>query len=266
MIDLPILFAFQAGIITTISPCAFPLLPAYISYHLGATEAGFEQISAVQRGVRALLLGIVATMGFAVISGSVGVIVTLGGRLIVREVAPQMALALGAGLLLLGFYLLATGKPFTLPFKLSAGPARRGYWPVFVFGIAYGVCAIGCTLPLFLLVIVNALTVAGIAGALLQFGVYASGMGLVLISVTVGAALFRGAVARGLRHVVPYVEWFSTALVIQAGGYIVVYWLSREGIDSFKYLLTTVPLLLAATLAVTFVRWKVTGHVMAVES
>ncbi len=265
MIDLPILFAFQAGIITTISPCAFPLLPAYISYHLGAAEEGFEQTSALKRGTRAMVLGLIATMGFVTISGSVGFIVTMGGRLIVREVAPQVAMVLGLGLLGLGFYLLVTGKPFTLPFKFNAGPARRGYWPVYLFGIAYGVAAIGCTLPLFLLVIVNALTVAGVAGAMLQFGVYASGMGLVLISVTVGAALFRGAVARGLRYAVPYVEWLSTALVIQAGGYIVVYWVSRQGIDALKYLLTTGPLLLAVTLAITLVRWKVTGHVMAVE-
>ena len=265
MIDLSLLFAFQAGIITTISPCAFPLLPAYISYHLGSSDDAFQRRPVFERALRALSFGLAATLGFAALSGSVGLAVALGGRLIVREIAPLVALALGIGLLLLGFLLLASGRSFSLPVRFRSGSVRRGYWAVFVFGVVYGICAIGCTLPLFLLVIVNALTLAGFVGALLQFAVYASGMGVVLISVTVGAALFKGIVARGLRKALPYVEWLSTALVIQAGGYIVAYWTNRGGVNALAYLTGPGALLLGITLLVTLLRWKVVGRVMTPE-
>jgi threonine/homoserine/homoserine lactone efflux protein len=61
--------------------------------------------------------------------------------------------------------------------------------------------------------------------ALLLFLAYGLGMGAVLMGVTLGAALFKGAVARALKQVVPYVERLSAVLLIAAGGYIVYYWL-----------------------------------------
>lgn len=265
MIELPFLFALQAGMISTVSPCAFPLLPAWISYHLGAQDAGFEKISRTRRASRALLLGLIATLGFLAISGGVGLAVVLGGRMLVREYLPQVATVLGVGLLALGFILLATGRSFSLPLHMG-GTTRRGHVAVFLFGIAYGTAAIGCTLPLFLLVIVNALTLGGPAGAALQFGVYALGMGAVLTSVTLGAALFRGVVAVWLRRVMPYVEYVSTVMLILAGGYIIVYHRTAGGIDALSYASGWGAALLASTLVITLIRWRVTGRVLATEA
>ncbi len=260
MIELPILFALQAGMITTVSPCAFPMLPAYIAYHLGVHDTGFADTPAPIRAFRAVYLGLVATLGIVVVSGTAGLIIVLGGRLLVRDVLPQVAITLGVGLVVLGFFLLARGKAFSLPVHMG-GSNRRGTTAVFLFGIAYGVAAVGCTLPLFLLVIVNALTAAGVPGVFVQFSVYASGMGGVLIAVTVGAALFRGAVATALRSALPYVEWLSTVLVIQAGAYIVAYWLSDGEIKTLNYLATVAPIMLAITLLVTLARRVIVGRV-----
>ena len=261
MIELPVLFALQAGMITTVSPCAFPMLPAYIAYHLGVNDKGFAETAAPIRAVRAVFLGLIATLGIAVVSGTAGLGIALGGRLLIRDILPQVAIALGVGLVVLGFFLLARGKAFSLPVHMS-GSGRRGAAAVFLFGIAYGVAAVGCTLPLFLLVIVNALSSAGVAGVFVQFSVYAAGMGGVLIAVTIGAALFRGAVATALRGALPYVEWISTVLVIQAGAYIVAYWLSDGDIRTVGYLTTIGPLMLAVTLLVSLARRLVVGRVL----
>ena len=75
MIELPLLFALQAGMITTVSPCAFPMLPAYIAYHLGVNDEGFAETPAPLRALRAIFLGLVATLGFAVVSGSAGLVI-----------------------------------------------------------------------------------------------------------------------------------------------------------------------------------------------
>jgi cytochrome c biogenesis protein CcdA len=95
------------------------------------------------------------------------------------------------------------------------------------------VASLSCTLPIFLVVVGSALTLAGLGAALLTFVAYALGMGTVLTALTVGTALFKGAVAQGLRRLVPYVERASALLLLGAGLYLVAYWagplLSRMG-------------------------------------
>jgi hypothetical protein len=62
-----------------------------------------------------------------------------------------------------------------------------------------------------------------------QFIGYALGMGTILIAVTVGAAVFRGTVARWLRVAIPYVHRVSALFLVGAGGYLVYYWVFIAG-------------------------------------
>lgn len=67
--------------------------------------------------------------------------------------------------------------------------------------------SLSCTLPVFLLVVGSVLaTGRGIVTGLGQFVSYALGMGAVLIAVTLGTALFRGAVVDRLRRLAPHVD------------------------------------------------------------
>src|SRR5574341_1185898 len=63
---LPVGFAFAAGMVASVNPCGFFMLPAYLSYHLGSGDAGFHATSPVRRAFRAIRLGVVATAGFVV--------------------------------------------------------------------------------------------------------------------------------------------------------------------------------------------------------
>jgi len=45
-------------------------------------------------------------------------------------------------------------------------------------------------------------------------------MGLVLTAVALGAALFKGIVARAVRRALPYVHQVSALLLVVAGGYL----------------------------------------------
>ena len=64
-----------------------------------------------------------------------------------------------------------------------------------------------------------------------QFIGYGLGMGTILIAVTVGAALFRGTVAKGLRSAIPYVHRMSALFLAGAGVYLVYYWLFVANAD-----------------------------------
>lgn len=84
---------------------------------------------------------------------------------------------------------------------------------------------IALTLPVFLVAVGGALGSQSPAQAFGQFVSYALGMGTILVAVTLGAALFRGAVARFLRSAVPYVHRVSALFLVGSGAYLVHYWL-----------------------------------------
>lgn len=230
--EFPLLYAFTAGAVATINPCGFALLPAYISYHLGAAAQPFAAAPLPVRLARGVALGMVATAGCVALFASLGAVFSLGGRAIVGLV-PWATLLVGAALIGLGLAVLA-GHPLHVPalgrIRLPAAPGWRG---VLLFGLGYGVASLSCTLPIFLVVVGSALTLAGLGAALLTFVAYALGMGTVLTALTVGTALFKGAVAQGLRRLVPYVERASALLLLGAGLSLVAYWagplLSRMG-------------------------------------
>ena len=70
------------------------------------------------------------------------------------------------------------------------------------------------------------MTASGVVAAIGQFFMYALGMGLVILALTVGMAMFKGAMVLTLRKALPYIQPFSAGLMIVAGAYIVYYWLT----------------------------------------
>ena len=62
--------------------------------------------------------------------------------------------------------------------------------------------------------------------AFAQFVLYALGMGTVIITLTVGMALFKGAMVGMMRKAMPYIQPVGTWLMLIAGTYIVFYWLT----------------------------------------
>ena len=101
---------------------------------------------------------------------------------------------------------------------------RRNLGNVVAFGAAYSISSLSCTLPIFLAVVGIGLGTQGLGAAFGQFMGYALGMGSVLIAVTVGAALFRGAVAKWLRGSMLAISRASAMFLVGAGGYLIYYW------------------------------------------
>lgn len=224
---LPFGYAFGAGMVTTVSPCGIAMLPAYVSLYLGAREENFLAKSPLRRGIRALVMSGAVTLSFVAFFGVMGAILSLGGQFLLTFI-PWIAVLIGVVLILMGIYLLTGGHVYTnLPARLASrlgsnsGSSIKGF---LVFGLAYGIAALSCTLPVFLAVVGSALTVKGFAFGLLQFISFALGMGFIITMVTIGSALFKETVNRWLRRLVPLVARLSGLLLIFAGGYILYFW------------------------------------------
>ena len=226
---LPVGFAFAAGMVASVNPCGFFMLPAYISYHLGTEEEGFYQQSVARRLLKGLLLGAVTTGGFLVVFALVGGAISASGQWLVR-VFPYAGLAIGAVMIGVGLWLLVTDRTLGImaASRVTVSP-QRNLRNVFLYGIVYAIGSLSCTLPIFLVVVGSSLTGQGLLASLTQFVGYALGMGTILIAVTIGAALFQGTVARWLRKAIPYVHRASALFMVGAGIYLIYYWVFFAG-------------------------------------
>ena len=79
MIDGAFALAFLSGVVATVNPCGFAMLPAYLSYFLGIEShaAVDEPTQASLR--RALLVSASVSAGFLAVFTVLGVVIRAGG-------------------------------------------------------------------------------------------------------------------------------------------------------------------------------------------
>ena len=229
----PLGFAFAAGMVSAVNPCGFAMLPAYLSLYLGSSgQAGGRQ-HPVRQLSRALLVGGAVTAGFVLLFGVAGAAIGGGAQFVVGAI-PWLGLIIGVLLVFVGAWVLSGGKLYTAlagraaSHMGNAGQVNvRGY---FLFGLSYGTASLSCTLPIFLAVLGTSLAVADIPTVIGEFLLFALGMGLVVMALTLGMAVFKGSMVGLLRRALPIIQPASSVLMLVAGSYIVFYWLTIGGL------------------------------------
>jgi cytochrome c-type biogenesis protein len=229
VIDAPLALAFTAGLVATVNPCGFAMLPAYLSWYLGTdhtatddTGTGHPPALADRLG-RALLVGGAVSFGFLVVFGVTGSLITAGVRSFIDYV-PWVAMVIGAALAMLGVALLS-GRQLSIALpEPRAGTATRQWRSMLAFGASYAVASLSCTLPVFLAVVASTFTRTDAASGIATFVAYALGMSTVLLTVTIALAVAQHSLVARLRAFTRHVNRAAGALLVVAGGYIVYYW------------------------------------------
>ncbi|MDG0866299.1 cytochrome c biogenesis CcdA family protein [Candidatus Lucifugimonas marina] len=231
---LPLGFAFAAGMVATVNPCGFVMLPAFLTMYLtdqqGDAEAGRSARGLSKSLIKALYVSAALGAGFVLLFGGVGLAISSGARSFIT-IFPWIGFFLGFVMAGLGAYLFAGGKLYNNRAQSAAsriGTASdtsvKGY---FLFGISYAVASLSCTLPIFLGLISSSLATGGIVEATGQFLAYALGMTFVITVLTIGIAVFKGAMVNQIRKIMPYVHPISAGVLILVGGYLIFYWLTE---------------------------------------
>ncbi len=225
---LPVGYAFAAGMVATVNPCGFMLLPGYVSFQLSAQVSRDRPAS--RRLLAALALGATATLGFAVVFALLGGLTTAGARWLVRWF-PYIGFAAGVAMVGVALWLLLARRTIgvALTGRLSLTP-RESLWNVFLYGIVYALTSLSCALPVFLAVVGSALADGRPLAVMQQFGAYALGMGSIFTAVALGAALLGDAVARWLRRGVRYAHLVNALFLLGVGIYLIYYWVARVGL------------------------------------
>ncbi len=231
---LPFGFAFGAGMVATVNPCGFVMLPAYLGMYVGDDSGVVDndrgKIQMSRQLVKALYGSAALGLGFVVLFGSVGLTVSAGARS-VATIFPWISFVLGFIMAMLGAYLFAGGKLYTGAAQSAASkigdPRDQSLKGYFLFGLSYATASLSCTLPIFLGIVTASLATDGVVGAATQFVAYALGMAFVIMVLTVSIAIFKGALVNQIRRVMPYLNSISAGILIIVGGYLIFYWLTE---------------------------------------
>jgi cytochrome c biogenesis protein CcdA len=206
--------ALGAGMLATVNPCGFAMLPAYLTLVVADQDA-----TRAARVGRALAASALMTAGFVAVFGIFGVL-SLPLRGVLQRYLPIVTLVIGAVMVVLGILLLA-GRQLTLllPKPARGAPSTRVV-SMAGYGVAFAIASLSCTIGPFLAA--TGIALRGGSG-LVTFVAYAAGMGLVVAVLAMAAALASTAVATGIRRVLPYVPRVGGALLVATGAYVAYY-------------------------------------------
>lgn len=218
MDGVPIGLALAAGTLAVVNPCGFALLPAYASLLV----LGGEPRRSAAIG-RALGFAAAMTAGFVAVFGVFGLLLaSVAGEIQPR--LPWFTVVLGMVLAILGGW-LAAGRTVPGPRITPRGgrALTRSFASLSLFGVAYALASLGCTIGPFLITVVATFRAGSVAGGLAVFAAYALGMGIVVATVSLAVALARTTVVSALRRTGPLVSRLGGLLLLLSGVYVAYY-------------------------------------------
>jgi cytochrome c biogenesis protein CcdA len=214
----PFALAVTAGMVATVNPCGFALLPAYLGAFVGLQDRP-SRFGAVGR---ALAVSAVLTAGFVTVFGLLGILFS-GILEEVQHYAPWFTIGFGLIVVAGGIYLLS-GRELVLALpKLERGGSDGTLVSMYVFGISYAVASLSCAIGPFLVVTSSASNADNFASRVMTFVLYGVGMGLVIAVLTVALALARESVVVRFRELMPVINRIAGGLMVVTGLYVAYY-------------------------------------------
>ena len=195
--------AFAGGVVSFASPCCLPLVPAYVSYMVGATGEGTTgRRPAATHGLSFVLGFSLVFIAFYVVIGALGVFLdrrilnSIGGALLIvmglqvagliniralwrdTRAMPSMGGSMGGGLVMAG----AGGG------NVVAAGDRPGYGRSFMFGLLFAAGWSPCIGPILGGILGLATASASVAMGTTLLVAYAAGLAVPFMAVAMGAS------------------------------------------------------------------------------
>ncbi|MBU1174596.1 MAG: cytochrome c biogenesis protein CcdA [Alphaproteobacteria bacterium] len=228
MLDLPLMLVFGAGILSFLSPCVLPLVPAYLTYMSGASLEQLQRDGGAAGAAwrQSVLTSLFFVLGFSLVFVALGATATAFGQafrtILVYEIgiggfrlAVVPALA-GLVIIVMGLHFLGVWRLGFLDMQMRhSGPAAAsGPLGGFLLGLAFAVGWTPCIGPVLaaILSIAAARDTAG-EGALL-LALYSAGLGVPFILAGLAIGPFLSFFAGFKRHLGAVEKVMGAILVI----------------------------------------------------
>lgn len=202
--NIGVLTAFAAGVVSFLSPCVLPLVPAYVSYVAGHTLPGRD----ISGRLSALGLSLCFVLGFATVFIALGASATVLGQLLLRY---RYEANIAGGVIVVVFGLFTAGvlrlpwfqRDVRLHPHVGSGQPLGSY----VLGLAFGFGWTPCIGPVLGAILTVSAVTASVSSGIILLGVYSAGLGLPFLAF----AVFTGAFAKRLRNLGRVGYWLQVA-------------------------------------------------------
>ncbi len=256
--------AFITGLAAFFSPCAFPLLPGYITYYfkVGAeAQRKREKASEVEategksgptmgRQVKTgLKLGSISGFGIVLVYFVLGIIFiplllfgvsSIEGAItyfkpIVGAILVVMGILTGFGIAINTGYITAPFRRLKERIKPTKGPKKPTFntMGLFYYGVGYGSASASCTLPAFLALVFFSVRTGVILDAVVTFLVFLVSLWLLMAVVSVALTVSEERVKSGMMKYYIWIERITGVVFIIAGTYLILLFLTAEGYITF---------------------------------
>lgn len=178
--NITYIVAFTAGLLTYLSPCLLPLIPAFIAYITGVSFSDLKDAQKKKEARRKTIIhSLLFIAGFSVVFVLLGLTVTLVGKLLFQY---QKFIRIAGGILIMLFGLQLMGilklDFLTRERKLNIAAKGASYLGSFLIGVTFAAAWTPCAGPILGSILVLAGTKASAAtGAKLLF-VYSLGIAI----------------------------------------------------------------------------------------
>lgn len=178
--NISYLVAFAAGVLTFLSPCLFPMIPAFLAYITGISAGDFKDAGKRREVLRKTALhSLLFIFGFSVIFVLLGLTATFIGKALFRY---QQAIRVAGGIFIIFFGLYLTGL-LRLDFLAKdrrLGIRARGatYLGSFLIGVTFAAAWTPCAGPILGAMLVMAGTKADAGQGAKLLIIYSLGIGL----------------------------------------------------------------------------------------
>jgi cytochrome c-type biogenesis protein len=219
--------SFIRGLVAAVNPCGFILLPTYLMYFLGVSGGapGTQKASIT----RALKVSAAVSSGFLAVFLAIGFL-SVPLRSTISANSKYVTGFIGIGLIVLGTAMLFGYKlPFMTP-QIESGKKDQTVKSMFVYGVAYAVASIGCTIGLFLATVFSTRPDETFIDSVANMIAYGAGMALLVSALTVGFAFANTTLLKFLRSAMQYVDKIAAAFVVLSGLYLAwyFYWVDLD--------------------------------------
>ncbi|KUO67593.1 MAG: disulfide bond formation protein DsbD [Clostridia bacterium BRH_c25] len=179
MNNVSMLLAFSAGLLSFLSPCVLPLVPAYITYMTGSTVA---DLSSGKAKLHTLYKSLGFVLGFSLVFIAMGASITSIGRLLIGNMNIFRKIG-GALIVLFGIHITGIFKIKTLYYEKRLVPfekLRKNISSVFV-GMAFAAGWTPCIGPILASILIYAGSMETISMGILLLTAYSLGLAVPFI-------------------------------------------------------------------------------------
>ena len=155
--DLNILTAFLAGLVSFVSPCVLPLIPAYLSFLTGSSLEELKAQSDAASRARTMLHALAFVAGFTVVFMAIGLSASALGSVFI-DYKDWIARIGGAVVIVLGLNMVGLFKipALMMDKRLQFRSANRSLLASFLVGIGFAAGWSPCIGPILSLIILKA--------------------------------------------------------------------------------------------------------------